>query len=154
MTPASLSTDAGERVKGGPTSTSRVSQVEGAGRFPLRIMGILAAASSFATCLRLVLLFDEKDVLQFYSWCFCASVYDNIHGLEIILDLYELQNVVLQMSAGMTEVAEEFKHLVFHMNHQWKTSVDNLSIDTIFPCIGKQDLPQFTYGGRNCWRRL
>jgi len=49
LTPASMSTAAGERERGGPDCTSNFWKESGAGRVEVRITGILAAASSVAT---------------------------------------------------------------------------------------------------------
>lgn len=49
-TPASARTAAGDLESGGPGREFRFSKVSGAPRFAVRIMGILALASSFATC--------------------------------------------------------------------------------------------------------
>jgi hypothetical protein len=46
---------AGERVSGGPVKTSFFSNVSGAGRAPVRMRGMFAAASSVATCVSLAL---------------------------------------------------------------------------------------------------
>jgi hypothetical protein len=50
FTPASERTCTGERVSGGPTSTSLCSQESGAPLKEVKIRGIPAAASSVATC--------------------------------------------------------------------------------------------------------
>jgi hypothetical protein len=49
-TPASARTAAGDLESGGPGRELRFSKVSGAPRFVVRIMGMLALASSAATC--------------------------------------------------------------------------------------------------------